>query len=176
MPFTPFHMGPGAAIKAVSGKYFSLMVFGFAQVAIDIEPLVRILRGDNVLHGFTHTYLGAILIGLFSLFVGKTFCEYLLRIWNAITQLRCFLWLRLTPSISWVSASLGAFIGTFSHVFLDSLIHSDMHPFSPFSVSNGFLYIMPPGWLYLLCSFLGVFGFMVIAVVGAWNKWAIDIG
>ena len=59
MPFTPFHMGPGLAIKAVSGRYLSLMVFGFSQVAMDIEPLVRMIRGDAVLHGFTHTYLGA---------------------------------------------------------------------------------------------------------------------
>jgi hypothetical protein len=48
MPFTPFHMGPGLAVKAVFGRYFSLMVFGFSQVAIDIEPLVRIIRGDAV--------------------------------------------------------------------------------------------------------------------------------
>lgn len=175
MPFTPFHMGPGAAIKAVSGSYFSLMVFGFAQVAIDIEPLIRILQGDNVIHGYTHTYLGAVIIGAFSLFVGKAFCEWSLHVWNAVTKFRYLRWLRLTPNISWFAASLGAFIGTFSHVFLDSLIHSDMHPFSPFSASNGLLYIMPAGWLYLLCSCLGVFGFMVIFVVGAWNRWAIEI-
>ncbi len=32
MPFTPFHMGPGTAIKAVTGRHFSLTIFGFAQV------------------------------------------------------------------------------------------------------------------------------------------------
>ena len=37
MPFTPFHMGPGLAVKAVCGRYFSLVVFGFSQVAIDIN-------------------------------------------------------------------------------------------------------------------------------------------
>jgi hypothetical protein len=168
-------MGPGTAIKAVSGKYFSLMVFGFAQIAIDIEPLIRILRGENVVHGITHTYLGAALIGIFSLFVGKVSCEWLLGVWNAIVQFRYLRWLGLTPSISWFAAVSGAFIGTFSHVFLDSIIHSDMHPFSPFSAANGLLYLMPVGWVYLLCSFLGVFGLMVIALVAVWNKWAIEI-
>lgn len=168
-------MGPGAAIKAVSGKYFSLMVFGFAQIIIDIEPLIRIIRGDKILHGFSHTYIGAVLIGAFSLFAGKVFCEWLLKAWNAIAQFRYLNWLRLTPNISWISASSGAFIGTFSHVFLDSLIHSDMHPFSPFSTSNDLLLVMPVGWVYLLCAFSGVFGFMVIAVVNLWNKWAIEI-
>jgi hypothetical protein len=62
MPFTPFHMGPGAAIKFVTGNYFSLMVFGFAQLAIDVEPLIRLWRHDSVLHGFSHTYIGAFII------------------------------------------------------------------------------------------------------------------
>jgi len=175
MPFTPFHMGPGAAMKAVSGKYFSLMVFGFSQVAIDIEPLVRILRGDTILHGFTHNYLGAVIVGTFSLFAGKAFCEWLLRVWNAVFRFRYVRWLRLTQNISWCAAGLGAFIGTFSHVFLDSLIHSDMYPFAPFSTANGLLNLLPVGWVYLLCLFLGVFGFMVIVLVEAWNKWAIEI-
>jgi len=175
MPFTPFHMGPGAAIKAVSGKYFSLMVFGFSQIAIDIEPLIRILQKDNILHGYTHTYLGAVVIGLFSIVVGKPFCEWLLRIWNYLNRSKYLQWLRLIPEITWLSSILGAFIGTFSHVFLDSIMHSDMHPFAPFNSSNDILHIMPSGWLYLLCAFLGVVGFMVILLVGAWNKWSIEI-
>ncbi len=28
---------------------------------MDIEPLVRMVRGDNILHGVTHTYLGAVI-------------------------------------------------------------------------------------------------------------------
>ena len=64
MPFTPFHLGPGAAFKAIGGKHFSFMVFGGTQVLMDIEPLVAILRGSPVLHGVTHTILGALVIGL----------------------------------------------------------------------------------------------------------------
>jgi membrane-bound metal-dependent hydrolase YbcI (DUF457 family) len=175
MPFTPFHMGPGAAIKAVSGGYFSLTVFGFAQVIIDIEPLIRILQGDKVLHGFTHTYLGAAVIGLFSLFLGKKCCEWLLRLWNSIVRFNYFLWLRVNPNISWTSATLGAFIGTFSHVLLDSLIHSDMHPFAPFNTANGLLHLLPTEWVYLLCACLGIIGVLIMIVVSIWNKWAIEI-
>lgn len=175
MPFTPFHMGPGTAIKAISGKHFSLMVFGFAQVIMDIEPLMRILQGDKVLHGFSHTYIGAALIGVFSLLTGKKICEWLLRLWNLIMKFKYLLWLRFKPSISWVSASSGAFIGTFSHVLLDSMMHSDVFPFSPFSSSNDLLYIMSVGWIYLFCILLGVFGLMLITLLYAWNKWALDI-
>ncbi|MCB1770876.1 MAG: hypothetical protein KDJ31_14465 [Candidatus Competibacteraceae bacterium] len=40
MPFTPLHRGPGLAIKALAGRRFSLLTFGIAQVAMDIEPLI----------------------------------------------------------------------------------------------------------------------------------------
>ena len=51
MPFTPFHMGAGLALKAMAGRHFSVLTFGMAQVAMDIEPLVGMLRGAAVLHG-----------------------------------------------------------------------------------------------------------------------------
>lgn len=164
-------MGPAAAIKAVSGKHFSLTVFGFAQVAIDIEPLVRLLRGDNILHGFTHTYVGAVLIGLFAFVAGKPVCEWFLRLWNDAFDHKYLRWLQLTQTIT----RSGAFIGTFSHVFLDSLMHSDMRPFAPFSSSNPLLHSIPSGWIYLLCAASGFFGMIVIVLVGAWNRWAIEI-
>ena len=125
MPVTPFHMGPGVVIKAVGGRYFSLMVFGFSQVAMDVEPLVRMIRGDAVLHGFTHTYLGATLIGL-------------------------------------VSAVAGAFVGTYSHVLLDSIMHSDMQPLAPLSEVNGLRHGISVGALHLLCVLCGVCGALLM--------------
>ena len=47
MPFTPFHMGAGLALKAVAGRHFSVLTFGIAQVAMDIEPLVGMLRDSQ---------------------------------------------------------------------------------------------------------------------------------
>ncbi|AEG02750.1 DUF4184 family protein [Methylomonas methanica] len=175
MPFTPFHMGPGTAIKAVTGRYFSLTIFGFAQVAIDIEPLIRILRHERVLHGFTHTYLGALLFGLFALFIGKITCQWLLRTWNVFLNFKYLRWLQVNSNISWFAASTGAFIGTFSHVLLDSVMHADMQPFWPFSPSNDLLNWVPATWVYLLCSALGVFGLMGLIVIALWNKWTIEI-
>src|SRR4051812_26481918 len=104
MPFTPFHMGPGIAIKAVAGRRFSLMVFGFSQVAIDIEPLVRIIRGDAVLHGFTHTFVGATLIGLVSAVVGRPVCQLFLNAWTEHSNSAFLDWLRGPKLISWPAA------------------------------------------------------------------------
>lgn len=175
MPFTPFHVGPGTAIKAIFGKYFSLTVFGFAQVMMDIEPLVRMLRGDSILHGVTHTYVGAICIGVFSVLVGKPFCAFLLRFWNAGLEPKYLRWLSTQAGIPWTPAIAGAFIGTFSHVFLDSMMHADMQPFAPFKISNELLDFLPVGFLYLICVFLGVFGIFTILLVWAWRKWSIDV-
>jgi hypothetical protein len=44
MPFTPYHMGPGILIKALLQGSFSLMVFGWAQIVMDIQPLIT---GNN---------------------------------------------------------------------------------------------------------------------------------
>lgn len=113
MPFTPFHMGPGLAIKAVSGRHFSLMVFGFSQVAIDIEPLVRITRGDALLHGPTHTYVGASLIAPVSVIVGRPVCQFFLNHWSPDRSSAFWTWLRGPKLISWPAAIAGAFAGVF---------------------------------------------------------------
>jgi hypothetical protein len=49
MPFTPFHFGPGATIKAMAGQHFSFTVFAFTQLAIDLEPLYFMLRDEDPL-------------------------------------------------------------------------------------------------------------------------------
>ena len=79
MPFTPFHMGAGLALKAVAGRHFSVLTFGMAQVAMDIEPLVGMLRGAALLHGPTHTYLGAVPIALATAALAPWLCRPLLR-------------------------------------------------------------------------------------------------
>jgi len=50
MPFTPFHMGPGCLIKALTGNRLSLTIFGFSQIAMDVQPLVHMLRGEGIVH------------------------------------------------------------------------------------------------------------------------------
>jgi hypothetical protein len=167
MPFTPLHMGPGVAVKAVSGRHFSLMVFGFSQIAIDIEPLVRILRGDSLLHGFTHTYLGATLIGLASVVVGRPICQFFLNFWAPDESTPFLHWLRGPQRISWSSAVVGAFVGTYSHIILDSIMHADMQPFAPLSQSNALLHLISVAKLHAICFFSGLVGAVLILLVFA---------
>lgn len=165
MPFTPLHMGPGLAVKSVAGRHFSLMVFGFSQVAIDLEPLVRIIRGDTVLHGFTHTYAGATLIGLVSLFLGRPVCQWLLDRWTPGLHSPFTHWLRGPEAIPWPAAISGAVIGAYSHILLDSIMHADMQPLAPLSSANPLLLIIPIDTLHLLCIASGALGALLLLVV-----------
>jgi len=58
MRFTPLHMGPGVLIKSMLQGSFSLMVFGWSQIVMDVQPLLVMITGDGHLHGFSHTIIG----------------------------------------------------------------------------------------------------------------------
>lgn len=150
MPFTPFHMGPGIAIKALMGGSFSLMIFGWTQIVMDIQPLLVLISGEGHLHGFSHTYIGATLIAIFAGITGKYLAQIGLRL------------LRIAPTggvdIAWWVVFVSAFIGSFSHVLLDSIMHSDMEPFFPVTQSNVFLSMFSVGMLHQLCLWSGVLG------------------
>lgn len=126
------------------------MVFGWTQIVMDIQPLIVMITGEGHLHGFSHTYVGASLIALFAGITGK----YLSQIG---------LWiLRITPSlktpIAWWVVFLSAFIGSFSHVLLDSIMHVDVQPFYPFDLSNGMLRVISVDLLHKLCLYSGLVG------------------
>jgi len=76
----------------------------------------------------------------------------------------------IPPSISWVAAITGAFIGVYSHVLLDSIMHADMRPFWPLSAKNGLFYVITIDELHTVCLALGLFGATVILIVALWNN------
>lgn len=158
-------MGPGLAIKSLAGRHFSLLVFGFSQVAMDIEPLVRIVRGDAILHGFTHTYLGATLIGLLSVIVGRPVCQFLLQYWKSDPYSPFLNWLPAPKYIPWPAAIAGAFVGTYSHVFFDSIMHSDMRPLAPLVDANSLLHLISVDQVHLACVLSGSLGALLMYAV-----------
>jgi len=161
MPFTPFHMGLGLAAKAVAGRHFSLTVFGVSQVAMDIEPLVKLVAGVDHLHSITHSYLFATFIACAVALSSRPMCQAILR--RYVYELRYYKlgWLASPSEIPMVSAVSGAFFGTFSHVLLDSFMHHDVHPFSPFSYVNPLYGIFPIPTLHYFLLFLVAIGITV---------------
>ena len=162
MPFTPFHMGPGLAVKALGGRHFSVLVFGVAQVVIDIEPLIGMLRGSDVLHGWTHTYGGAALLGLLVMFIAPPICRPILHAWNQLLGREKLAWLASPEPLTRTAAASGAFIGTFSHVLLDSMMHADLQPYAPWLAGNGLLEVVSIATLHVFCVVTAVAG------VAAW--------
>jgi hypothetical protein len=152
MPFTPFHMGVGLAAKTVGGRHFSVLTFGIAQVAMDIEPLIGMLRQWPVLHGPTHTYLGAVPIALVAAAITPWLCGPLLRRWNREVLHYGMPWLQETSPWRPPVVVLSALAGTFSHVLLDSVMHLDIRPWAPWSDANGLYAILPLSTLHLLCT------------------------
>jgi hypothetical protein len=160
MPFTPFHFGLGAAVKAIVPRGFSFSVFCFAQVVADTEVLVHMARGDNRLHTFFHTIAGAVVVGLIALAAGKPLCQMILSWWAAQPDVPLKKYYNASPEIRPVPAITGAFLGSFTHVFLDGIMHIDVRPLWPFIDSNPFFALISPGALDLIC--------LILAVLGAW--------
>ena len=157
MPFTPYHFGPGLALKGVARPVFSMSAFVAAQVFVDFEPLYHMLRHEYPVHGFFHTFIGATIAGLTG--AGA---------WLLVARLLEFTFPTLMKSaISSTTAQsevsvrgvlLGGLAGGISHPLLDGIVHSDVHPLAPFSNQNPFLDIVSGGTLEFLCviaAFLG---------------------
>lgn len=154
MPFTPFHMGPGILFKAFLQGSFSLMVFGWAQILMDLQPLFVLLAGECHLHGFSHTYTGATLLAIISALSGKYLSELGLKIIGIAKN-------NNPIQIAWWVAFSSAFIGTYTHVALDSIMHSDVEPFYPLSQANNLLGLTGVGELHRFCIYSALIGAVI---------------
>lgn len=150
-------MGPGIVFKAVLQGSFSLMVFGWTQIVTDSQVLWVMVTGTGQLHGFTHTYLGGSVVALFSAVTGKYLSEIGLVLLGISKD---------DPiKIAWWVCFLSAFVGSFSHVFLDGINHADVVPFFPVSEDNPYHRLLSVNNLYRYCVYSGVIGAAVYFLV-----------
>ncbi|MFW9806630.1 MAG: hypothetical protein ACFFFK_07875 [Candidatus Thorarchaeota archaeon] len=155
MPFTPYHFGPALLIGTLLFPFVDFTTIMVASVILDIEPLSVMLFGLPMpLHSFFHTYLGATLIAVALSILIYPFRKYL----NEIVS---FFGLKQKSSIRQIV--LASFIGTYSHVLLDSFLYAEMNPFFPL-LGNPFLGILGFGFVYSLCIGLGIIGFFVYLI------------
>ena len=117
---------------------------------MDIQPLIVLIKGEDHLHGFSHTYVGATILAVFSALSGKYLSEVGLFIMGLNKQWKI--------RIAWWVAFLSAFIGTYSHVVLDSIMHSDVQPLWPFNLSNNLLGIISISVLHQVCIYSALVG------------------
>lgn len=148
MPFTPLHLGVGACCKAVGQRRFSFMIFAGTHVLMDIEPLLGLIYNWQYLHLYTHNLIGATLIGSIALLIGKPISQWVLR-----SILNYKNW-----SISWRTAAISAYIGSFSHIFLDAFMHHDVYFFYPWILKNPLLGLLSYSVIFYSCISAILFG------------------
>src|SRR3989338_227424 len=143
MPFTPFHFGPGIFIKSIFTKKFSLTVFIITQIVIDTEVLWNLFFGDERLHTFFHAYLGSSVAIFIVFFMAKL--AQTLKLFSCKSSAIIF----------------SAAIGAWSHVFLDSLMHSDITPWYPWTSQNFMLNQISLSSLHMGCLIAGGIGIAI---------------
>lgn len=112
MPLTPLHLAAGLPFR----NHISLKAFILVNILIDLEPGFIMLFGmDSLgynLHQGVHTFGGTTLMAGITILCGNPFRKTL-RPW-----------------------AYGAFLGAYSHLLLDALVHHDVTPFGPFLGGN----------------------------------------
>ena len=156
MPFTPFHFGPGALLHASAPRKVSFLAFAAANVLVDVEPGYFMLTGQDPLHRFFHTYLGVTLVALAT----WVLIAAALRAARAVRLPNPFEWqgLRLGP------VAVGAVLGAYSHILLDSVMHADIRPLAPFSPANPLYLAMSIDSLHRVCLLAGAAAAVLLAV------------
>ena len=157
MPFTPFHVGPAIPVKVIFDKKFSLLVYAWAQIVMDLQPLVMMLIGRGRPHGVTHTFVGAAVLGAVAVVSGKYLSEWGLKLLSFGK--------RPKTVIPWRVAILSGLVGTFSHVVLDALIYPDVSPFWPFTDANPLRGSVTSSGMISFCVVSGAVGLVMWGVI-----------
>ena len=160
IPFTPFHFGPGVLVKACSPGGFWLTSFVVANVLIDVEVLYYLRNYDPPIHRHLHTYLGGTAMGLLA---------GLLMFGVVQIAVRCrpagWRWVRQMASTTirrqLCESVIAGVTGGVTHIFLDSLMHDDMHPFWPFFEGNTLAGVVGVGALHIGLGLTGFFGIVI---------------
>lgn len=150
MPFTPFHFGPSLGFGLPLRRYLHFPTFILANVILDIEPfLVFFLRLRYPLHGYLHTILSAVIVGLFLGYVMFLLERFLYPLYK--------LFLLEVVDLKLKSFIAAGILGTVLHIFLDAPLYDDIMPFYPLKVNP----LYNPSItleVYNFCIWMGILG------------------
>ncbi|MCK5707530.1 MAG: hydrolase [Candidatus Aureabacteria bacterium] len=145
MPFTPYHFGAHACIALPLRKRINILVFVLANVVIDIEPLsVMVFNLSYPLHGYAHTFLGAVIIGGIWGGIAYQFKKIF------ITLLKI---LKLPYEFTIKQYVFSGVFGSLLHVLFDAPLYTDIQPFYPIKANPLYGLISNPV-MYKICFLL----------------------
>lgn len=154
MPVTPFHFGPGLALKGVVPRSTSFTAFIAANVLIDCESLYYLALHEYPVHRQLHTFIGAAVAGLVIALV-LLGVRRLLRGWLAA---------HVQAELSVRGIWIGAIAGALSHPILDGIMHPDIQPFQPFTTANPLHELISLGGLHGACVVAGLLGLLLLLI------------
>lgn len=129
MPLTPLHLAAGLPAR----RHISLKAFVVVNVLIDLEPALVMFFGMDrlgyALHQGVHTFGGVTLMAVATLLAGLA-CRGKWRHWL-----------------------YGAFLGAYSHILLDALVHRDVEPFAPI-LSGNLLFLDIHAEISIFCAII----------------------
>lgn len=166
MPITPFHLGPGLLFSGLS-RHISLSAFIIANCLIDLEPTLAYLMTGDPVHRFMHTYFGANFAALLTAQFARRPVEQWLRYWNSRLSPAQANWMGCQEAIPVSTFWIGAFVGAWSHVWIDAFMHADVEPWWPFQPGNLVQGAIDISELHALCLIAGLIGLPLLA----WKYW-----
>ena len=114
---------------------------------------------------FLHTIIGATLVAIFSATYGRKLCEIAIDIWNEEVRGNPEAkWLTCDRYIPKAAAWTGALLGAWTHLLLDSFMHFDIKPLSPFTDVNPLLGLISIGWLHAICTLSALLGLSIYLI------------
>jgi membrane-bound metal-dependent hydrolase YbcI (DUF457 family) len=152
-------LGPALAFGLPFRKYLHAPTFILANLILDAEPfLVMIFGLPYPLHGYAHTFLFAVIVGLL-LGVVMFLIESPLQPLYQIIKLETDKTLRLKSFL------VAGILGTSLHVLFDSLLYSEMHPFFPLTTNPLLMFYVSMYSVYAACVLLGVLGLIYYGIL-----------
>jgi len=164
MPVTPFHLGAGVLLKAAAPTRVSWVGFALANVVIDVEPALNLVREGDPAHRAMHTLPGATLAAAACVALLRRPGEWALGRWNRWLSPAQARWLGVGATLPRGPFASGALLGAWSHVGLDALMHFDVAPLAPWRPGNPLLDRLDVMHLHALClaaTALGLVGLLL---------------
>ena len=166
MPFTPLHLGPALFFGISLRSYIHAPTFILANVILDVEPfLVLVTSADYPLHGYLHTFIAAVGVGLLI-----AFAMFLLE--GRLKPLYKSLRLETDRTLGKSKFMLAGVSGTTLHVLFDAPLYGDIRPFYPIA-ANPLRGLASSSEIYSACVWMGIAGiafWLVLFVFGVYRR------
>lgn len=161
MPFTPFHLGPALLLGVLLYRWVDLPTLFVSSIIIDIRAALVVFGPlDPPIHGILTTFAGGTVIAIL-------LTAAISSLPRSIDQ-----WLeygRLTDRVSRRAIVIGAILGVYSHVLLDSILYTDARPFYPLTWNPFFVDGVKFIPVYVGCTLAGILGIIAFTVKYHYN-------